>query len=151
MSYDNRHFKLTNGEEIICQVVEWNDDQTPDIIVRNAMRIYSVQSPDGTFYHSFKPWMLFIDQPDMFITLNHMQVIGEAIPHSTVLEQYQNSLEYQWANNSDINRVEDPSEKLRKILDDMGAVNIEDLLGDSDSEKLSNILKFDPSKNKKLH
>jgi hypothetical protein len=149
--YDDRHFKLTNGEEILCQVVEWNGDDTPDILIRNAMKIVSVQSPDGSFYHSFKPWMLFIDQPDNLITLNHMQVIGEALPNKTVLEQYQKALEYHWENSDAIKGTsdEDPIEKLRQVLEEMGAISAEDLFNDSDGGDGPKIVKFNPKK--KLH
>ena len=32
-----RHFKLTSGEEVICEVVEWDSEDSSSIIIRAAM------------------------------------------------------------------------------------------------------------------
>jgi hypothetical protein len=38
-----KHFKLSNGEEVVCDVVEWPDvdGDSPDIVVRNCFKIIS--------------------------------------------------------------------------------------------------------------
>jgi hypothetical protein len=36
-----KHFKLSNGDEVVCDVVEWPDidGDSPDIVVRNCFKI----------------------------------------------------------------------------------------------------------------
>ena len=41
-----KQFKLTNNEEIICEIMEWDTgDETGDILVKKALRVISVEEP----------------------------------------------------------------------------------------------------------
>ena len=33
-----RHFKLTTNEEIICEVVQWDTNETSGILIRKVMK-----------------------------------------------------------------------------------------------------------------
>ena len=48
-----KHFKLSTGEEIICEVVEWDTIETSAILIRKAMKLYdSINIRNG--YKFFK-------------------------------------------------------------------------------------------------
>ena len=53
-----KHFKLTNGEEIVCDVIEWPDvdGDSPDIVVRNAFKIITsgLSHQDNIRYYQFR-------------------------------------------------------------------------------------------------
>ena len=36
-----RQFKLVSGEEILCEIIEWDNDVSEEIIVRNIYNIVS--------------------------------------------------------------------------------------------------------------
>lgn len=40
---DLRQFKFANDEEIICEVVEWHDEEHDTMVVRKTLKIISVE------------------------------------------------------------------------------------------------------------
>ena len=38
---DFRQFKLSNGDEIICEIVQWPEDSEEEMIIRKAMELKS--------------------------------------------------------------------------------------------------------------
>lgn len=88
---DIKQFKLTSGEEIICDVLEYPDDDedVADIVVKNAYVIFMYgQTPDGTRTYSMRPWMMMQDDPDNMMVLNSNHVVGEANPSEKLIEHY---------------------------------------------------------------
>lgn len=85
-------FRLSNGDEIVCQVVEEPEEDDTNIVIRNAMMIYDVPSPEGSQYRIFRPWMAFQASDQYFQLLNYSHIIGEAKPDSYLLEQYYKAL-----------------------------------------------------------
>jgi hypothetical protein len=81
-----RQLKLTNGEEIVCEVVG------PDVI-KFPLKILMVDDPSiGYRYFTFRPWMTYLDNPDVEVFLNYDHVISEVIPSESLIEQYKSSL-----------------------------------------------------------
>ena len=87
-----KHFKLTNGEEVICEVVEWDNDETRDIVIRKALRIEPKQksSDDDVSYkyYTFHPWMAMQNSIDELQTLNSDHVISVAAPSNVAMEYF---------------------------------------------------------------
>ena len=49
-----KQFKLSTGEEIICEVIHWDTEETTAIIVRKAMKLCdSVNMRNGYKFFSF--------------------------------------------------------------------------------------------------
>jgi hypothetical protein len=135
-----KHFKLSNGDEIVCDVVEWPDADadSPDIVIRNAFKIVTAGTKgNGIRYYQFKPWMIYQDEPDMFQVINGNHIIGEANPPTLLIEQYWKVVSAEELTDQDVEK------KLSEYID-----NLKDLMED-DPELKSKILQF-PSKNK-LH
>ena len=65
-----RQFKLGNGEEILCEIVQWSDEEQPAIIVRKAMKIFQVDRLDGYRMYTLRPWMMYAEDPDQLMTIN---------------------------------------------------------------------------------
>jgi len=86
-------FRLSNGDELICQVVEEPGEEDANLVIRNAMAVYKVETSDGTRYHTFRPWMASQISDTYFQLLNYSHIIGEAKPDPILLEQYTKSLE----------------------------------------------------------
>ena len=84
-----KQFKLSSGEEIVCEVVEWANDEEPDLVVRNSFKLLAYSNPStSTKYYTFTPWMIFQDQHDMLQVINSVHIIAEANPSAKLLEQY---------------------------------------------------------------
>lgn len=93
MSGEIKQFKLTNDDEIICEVVEWDSENNASIVIRRALKIINVEDfAKGMRFFAFRPWMLFNDDPDEFQTINAMHIIGEINPHDDIIERYTKSI-----------------------------------------------------------
>jgi len=136
MKKDIKQFKLTNGDEIICEVVEWPDEESDSIVVRNAVQLInrSGMPGDGRYYVTIKPWMVLQDEPDLFQVLYGQHVISEATPTNEMLKQYFEAI-------SD----EPVEDKVREYVDDLRQSLTEELaaaltkLYDSDG---NNVISF---------
>jgi hypothetical protein len=136
-----RHFKLANGDEIICEVVEWSTEESSEIIVRNAMSIVSF-TVKGDKYYTFRPWMVFQSDSQYFQMLNHDHVLAEALPALQIIEQYKKALLVE--NDKEDRNIEDLINNLKDQL-----MSIHEGPPDMDSSN-SNILQFNVDKSK-LH
>lgn len=82
-------FKLTSGDEIICEVLQEPEGEDPNLVVRNAMKIYMFENPEGTRFYSFRPWMTYQDSKEYMQLLNYAHIVGEAKPAEALVIQYQ--------------------------------------------------------------
>lgn len=87
-----KQFKLTSGDELVCEVVEWADEDNCDMVIRRAFTIVTQVSEESHRYHSFKPWMALQEGTDMYITLNSNHIISEANPDIKVLKFYHDAV-----------------------------------------------------------
>ena len=71
-----RQFKLVDGSEIVCEVIEWNDDATDEIVIRNALVIQYMMRDDHRLC-SMRPWMLQQVQNDYLQKMSRQ--IGKTI------------------------------------------------------------------------
>lgn len=80
-----RQFKLTNGDEIVCEIME---DLELDLVIRFALRLTTISSEDNKLYYIFKPFMVYQTNQNNVITLNTSHIMGAAIPDDDLLPQY---------------------------------------------------------------
>ena len=85
---DYRQFKLANGEEILCEVMQWGDDEVSAIVIRKAMKIYQVDRLDGYRMYTLRPWMIYSEDPSQLMTINDQMIIGETTPAKPLFKQY---------------------------------------------------------------
>ncbi len=83
-----KQFKLTNNDEIICEVVE-DTENDEAIVVRKALKINSAEDFENNIrYYSFRPWVSFQDDPAELSVLNVGHIIGESLPSHTLVVHY---------------------------------------------------------------
>lgn len=137
-----KQFKLSSGEEIVCEVIEWPDvdEDMAEIVVRNIYKIIAIdQTVSGNRYYTFKPWMVFQDEPDMFQTININHVVGEANPSQKLLEQYFTMIKGELSEDSEAARAE-LEKKLADYIHNLRQV-VSQQVGSSDSGE-ENVIKF---------
>ena len=136
-----RQMKMLNGDEIICEVVDWEDEDGPALVIRNALKIETVNRVDGNRVHVLKPWMIFQFGHDVFQTLNSEHVMAEASPTSDVLKEYYRAIKFENDEPIDEEKLEEYIQKLREY--------VEGIMSDDSDDPSSKIIKFPGSM--KLH
>lgn len=155
MTSEIKQFKLTNDDEIICEVLEWDNDDTSNIIVRRALKIINVEDySKGVRFFAFRPWMLFNDDPDELQTINSVHIIGELNPADSVVEKYMTSVVSLANAKHKSFPLDDVAKKAEEMDEDafdeyMYKLSEEQELGvereyDNDSDRPENIIKFKP-------
>lgn len=152
--YEIRQFKLASGEEVVCQIIQWHNEEELEIVVRKPMKLVMGEMAEtGVRYYSFRPWMVYQENPEDLIVLNGHHVIGIGFPPKTLIAQYdeavdemaqmnkQREIEYEEAHPTSKD-IENITKKVKA-----SAKGIEDYLtllkNDSD---FSNVIQFDPKK-----
>ncbi len=146
---DIKQFKLTTGDEIICEILEWDTDENPAIVVRGSMRIISIDDlPRGIRFYSFRPWLIFQDDPSLLQTINAVHIISEAIPNEEVLTQYVKTI-------SKLKSMLKKSKGMTNITEDelYGFLEKDVMLNESDEtdSATNNIISFPNPKGKTIH
>lgn len=153
MSSIYKQFKLTNGDEMVCELIS-NDpesDGTADVIIRRAMKIVVTDDLEENIrYYTLKPWISFQDDTKDLIALNSVHIVGESTPSETMMIHYATAL----ADADKYNKVrkagmtlKDIEEKLKELTEEeMDAFLTkkykEILAGDSDTN--DNVIQFKP-------
>ena len=131
-------FKLTNGEELVCEVVQEPDDDDINLVIRNALKIITLEDREtGTRIYSFRPWMVYQDYPDLLQLLNINHILGEAKPNKVLATQFYQALQQEKAQ-AEAN-IDDIMERINALKDEL---NIEFDDDPSDSNSPSNIVNF---------
>ena len=156
---DLKQFKLTNDEEIICEVLQWDDPENAGMVIRGAMRIISAEDFNrGVRFYAFRPWMVFNDNPEELQTLNAAHIIAEMNPSKGLTKHYLNTVKEvkKALQKKDMPldkfapKVEKMDEKeFQKFLDDYLKENEIDLYDEekfnlSDSSDSGNVIQFKP-------
>ena len=119
-------FKLSTGDEIICQVVEDPGEDDVNIVVRNALTVYKVESAEGMRYYTFRPWMTYQIVEGYYQLINFTHIVGEAKPDPLLLEQYSKALKIE------LQREAEYTQKLEEKYQEILAK-----LEEQDSDRLS--------------
>ncbi len=121
---DIRQFKLVTGEEIVCNVVEWNDPQVDDnIVIKNAMQItYGALNAEPGQTQANRaailvPWFLHQIEPDTVQTLNLAHATAEAMPGAQVLDYYLSTINLMLTPEDDEFPVEDYDRYIEEMED----------------------------------
>ena len=142
---DVRQFKLANGEEILCEVVQWSEHMEEiEILTRKAMRLIMQENGDGFKYYAVRPWMVYQESDEDLIILNSNHVVGIAFPTRTLLLQYYEAV----ADMNEMHNVRETEyEEEHRVTASKKGDKIDDYLSRMDSG--SNVI--DMFSDKKLH
>lgn len=84
-----KQFKLSNDDEIICEVLEWETEDNPALVMRAPLRLIQGEDMDrGVRFFAFRPWMGFAEDPEVLHTVNSSHIIGEVTPSDSLLSHY---------------------------------------------------------------
>ena len=85
-----KQFKLSNGEEVIADVVEAEEEI---LIVRAAMKIIEIEHlEEGYSYFAFRPFVSFQDSVDTLQLLSTQHIITETTPSHNLLKHYASAI-----------------------------------------------------------
>jgi len=82
-----KQFKMTSGSEIICEVVEWAEEEFREIVIRNCMEIIKIQNTHEIFY-VFRPWIHYLESNEDLCVINSDHVVATANPNPALVAQY---------------------------------------------------------------
>lgn len=158
-----KQFKLTNNDEIICEVVDHtdsNEDEDGSIVIRKALKIITSEDFESSIrYYSFKPLLSFQDKIDDLVVMNVGHIICESLPSNTLVVHYAKAIrevEKSESNKADLNLDEwmdeieglDEEElgywvqdKLKEIEEEKDRKENGDMM---DSDTPGNIISFKP-------
>ena len=149
--YEIRQFKLANGDEVVCEIVQWNNEEELELVTRKVMKLVQSEA-NGQKYFVFRPWMIYQESLDEFIILNGNHVVGIGFPTEPLLYQYNEALkematmhesrkeEYAEMKEEDIQEV---SKMVRKTSDEIDEylASLKDM-DDSDAGNVVNMFDF---------
>lgn len=144
MSNGYTQFRLSNGDEIVAQVVQEPDEDDVNLVVRNALMIIRAENiVEGYRYYSFRPWMSYQLNDDYYQLLNYSHIVGEAKPDTVLLEQYKKAIQLEKDTHEPL------SDSDRQVQQDMSistADYLRNLMNELDSDEPNNIIRFDRGK-----
>lgn len=138
--------KMTGGDEVICEVMEWPDQDGKEMIVRNAMVLsYSFDEDLTNHIYGLKPWFSMIENPMEYIVINTDHVMCTTRPNSMFVKEYNEALVQmhslgQRRVRDHLRQVKEFEEKFKEKFEEV----TKRLLDTGDSVESSNVLKFPP-------
>ena len=147
-----KQFKMSNDEEIVCEIISFPDDEENDVIVRKVLKISSVDNYlSGSKYYSLRPWMSFYDNINLLYVLNPFHIVAEIEPSDDLKSLYFETLEMidedlkEGRHKMSRQKVKESSAK--EAAEEIMRNNAELLSSlDNDSDFTSNIVKFSKPK-----
>lgn len=89
MQYEIVQMKLTSGNEVVCQVLEWPEEGSNQMIVRNALAIVNIEfNESNDRMYMFVPWLHFAEGDKNYVLINTDHVMASSKPTDYLLDQY---------------------------------------------------------------
>ena len=138
---DIKQFIMANGDEIVCEVLEWASEVDPDMIVRKAFKVVQIDDPiRGIRYFTLRPWMLYQIGDEIFNTINTNHIVSEGNPSPQLFHQYQTAIRETEKQDEEFEeRVTAMAEKLEGMIE-------ENINKDSSQDNIVYLGKFDKGK-----
>ena len=137
MKPDIRQLVLSNGQELLCEVIQWPDmdiDEQEVMIIRKAAKIIIQENfEQGTRWFTFRPFMTYQDDNSSLCSLMPYHIITIGHPSQILKNQYTKYLKLLSSEENSIN-AEDPFQYFKE--------------GNDSDDRFDNILPFkiDPNK-----
>ena len=120
MKPDVRQLVLSNGQEVLCEVVQWPDidiDEQEVMIIRKACKIIIQENfESGTRWFTFRPFMTYQDDNSSLCSLMPYHIITIGNPSGVLKTQYTKYLELLASEDSKDN-AEDPFQYFKEGAD----------------------------------
>ena len=144
-----RQFKLANDDEIMCEVVEYHEEDDA-IVIRKTMKMVQMDNmANGTRYYAFRPFMMYQMTKEAFQIINCQHIISEANPNQDLILEYFKAIETAMEDEGGAKEnMDDMRNKYNAFVKKQHETLMSEI--DLDSGAGSNIIKFSVDKNK-LH
>ena len=144
-----RQFKLANDDEIMCEVVEYHEEDDA-IVIRKTMKMVQMDNmANGTRYYAFRPFMMYQMTKEAFQIINCEHIIAEANPNQDLILEYFKAIETAMEEEGGAKEnMDDMRNKYNAFVKKQHEILMSEV--DVDSAAGSNIIKFSVDKNK-LH
>ena len=84
-------FKLSNGNEVVCDIIHERDEEE-FIIAKNAMQIIQSFDADAEeIFFIFRPWLNFVETSDEKITIAKNHIVGRSLVNMALECEYYNA------------------------------------------------------------
>lgn len=142
-----RQFKLSSGDELLCEVLEWDDSENAELIVRHVFEIRKWENEQlNARYYQLRPYMAFQMGSHLVQSLNADQILMSSLPTSEIVEQYQIAIKNNETSEEELDaKLDDRFKELKSILDQIE----ESSMAMNNDSSGPNVITF-PS-NRKLH
>lgn len=138
MMYDVVQLKMSNGSELVCEVMDWPDDITNQMIVRNALSIVNVELDDNERIYMFVPWIHFNEGEKDYIIINCDHIIATGKPNTYLYDQFKVAVHE--TNQANKKREEEHKKKKEQGLKELeGAI---DRILNKEEKPQTNVLSF---------
>jgi len=143
---------MTNGEEIICQVLEYPEEGDTDYVVKDALSMITKTVGTSHTKYMFKPWFTMAEREDQYISIAKDHIVACVSPNTTLYSEYRKARSEMHLNsrtrpqteeqivNDSKNQYAKMHDEIMSLIDEMERQSKIDDLDDSDSG--SNIIKF---------
>jgi len=131
--------KLTSGEEVIAEVMEYPDEMMPEYVVRHAFSVRSMMNEDFTMSYGLSPWMMLQEKSTDMILVDPSSIISIAKPTDFMLREYNQALSYTIvAYKERVKKKEAYDAEFLKQLEKYTSNYTEQVLSDSSSNNIIN-------------
>jgi hypothetical protein len=116
--------RLSNGSEIICEIMEYAEDDRKEMIARNIMSIVLGEYGDGERVYMFKPWIHYLESPLEYSMINSDHVISINRPNYMLISEYYRAVKEMHSMNKEREEFFETEQmaKLSKLIDDLHEV-----------------------------
>ena len=143
MSSNVVQLKLSSGDEVICEVMEWPDQpHGNEMIIRNAMTMTYSFDMDNEQMIGLRPWFTMVESAEEYIIINTNHVTGTAKPNPNYLREYKSALSHmhQCGEKRKLDYQQEAVKQEKRFLDALERVTSR--LTSSDSSSGDNIIPF---------
>jgi hypothetical protein len=141
---DLAQLKLTNGSEIVCEIMEWPEEDDNQIIARNTMTIINIEYEGGDRAFAFRPWIQFLEDDKDYIIINSDHIISLNRPTEYLVEQYKQAVldSHHVARERKEAYVQDKLEGLNRIANALDSVLKKKTVVHDEQQSETNIIRF---------
>lgn len=152
MNRELAQLKLIDGHEVVCEVIEWPDKDDDQIVIRNAMAIVVIESPDGENAYVFRPFVHFLEDETDYVLLRNDHIITINRPKTYLTDQYELSVDAMLQTNRErVEEYEEAKKEGQKLFEDKMHSFLESYeYGEYDSSG-SNVIQFPKNDKDTVH
>ena len=85
--HEYAQLKLTSGHEIVCEVIEWPEEEDYEIVARNVLSIVIIEQ-DGERRYTFRPFLQYCETNDELVIININHVMSINRPNFLLINDY---------------------------------------------------------------